>query len=255
MSGAEFPDRLWPESLRCYDITLSTPEENLALDDALLTAVESQTISGCLRFWQPEQYFVVLGRSNKPQTEVDLKACAAARIPVFRRSSGGGTVVLGPGCLCYTLAVPLTDGLRSHGVSGVTAALMKRTAMGLQQSWAGVDVCGTSDLVRNGLKFSGNAQRWLRRSFLHHGTLLFDFDLELLNRLLLHPSREPEYRQARSHDRFVTNLESRPDILRHCIRSTWNAIADECPAPLLDDARMVAASRYASDDWKIWPQP
>ena len=56
-----------------------------------------------LRFWEPNKPFVVVGYANQAAREVDLEACRKLGIPVFRRCTGGGTVLQGPGCLNYSL--------------------------------------------------------------------------------------------------------------------------------------------------------
>ncbi len=253
MSEAGNQESLWPKSMICHDVTLSTTAENLALDEALLAEVEANPTSGCLRFWQPAEYSVVLGRSNNPLTEVEIDYCVAQRIPILRRASGGGTVLIGPGCLCYSLILPLTAGHRSLGVAPVTTELMSRTAAGLGAVVPGIQVRGTSDLTWNGLKFSGNAQRWLRQSFVHHGTILFDFNLVLLERCLRHPTREPIYRQSRRHVEFLVNLPMESLALRHCLMSTWNTDSTDCPATVLEAAGRMAGSRYRDKDWMFSP--
>src|SRR5688572_23295776 len=101
--------------LRLLDLTLPTPEENLALDEALLLALEQDLAGGAgppppletLRFWESPVPFVVLGVSGRLREEVDREACARAGVPVLRRASGGGTVIQGPGCLNFSLALSL----------------------------------------------------------------------------------------------------------------------------------------------------
>jgi lipoate-protein ligase A len=127
---------------------------------------------------------------------------------------------------------------------------MERLAIGLSVVLPDVTVCGTSDLVWNGRKFSGNAQRWLRKSFVHQGTLLYDFELTKLARCLAFPSRQPEYRQARPHFEFVTNISVDVATLRKILQKTWNATPAKCPANLMDETRKIVESKYGSTDWK-----
>ena len=78
-------------------LTLSTPAANLALDEALLDAAETdESESELLRIWELPEYCVVLGRSSDAQIEVNLDACRQDRVPILRRSSGGGTILAGP---------------------------------------------------------------------------------------------------------------------------------------------------------------
>lgn len=247
------PDSLWPGSLNRFDITLPTLEENLALDEALLSAVDTEPQFACLRFWQPADYSVVLGRSNRSETEVAIDDCQAQGIGVFRRASGGGAVLIGPGCLCYSLVLPISELHRSLGVARVTKELMGRTANGLRLFCPEIQVSGTSDLALSDLKFSGNAQRWLRHAFIHHGTVLYSFDVSCVERTLRHPTREPDYRNSRRHREFITNLPIDPLVLRSCMSESWNAIPTDVPAAVVETASRVAASRYSSADWKIVP--
>src|SRR5262245_40949097 len=99
-----------PRDMTCLELTLPTAAENLACDEALLDLCEDHGADEILRFWEPRNYFVVLGYGNKAAAEVDLEACAAEKIPVLRRCSGGGTVLQGPGCLNYALILRIDDG-------------------------------------------------------------------------------------------------------------------------------------------------
>ena len=80
------------------DLTLPGAAENVALDEALLDEAEaSSSPHELLRWWEPAAPLVVLGRSSKPEVEVRLDACARAGVPVIRRTSGGATIITGPG--------------------------------------------------------------------------------------------------------------------------------------------------------------
>ena len=70
------------------NLTLPTPEENLACDEVLLDLCEEGHEDELLRFWEPSRYFVVLGYANKAATEVNLAFCRREHIPVFRRLHG-----------------------------------------------------------------------------------------------------------------------------------------------------------------------
>src|SRR5690348_7731166 len=95
-------------------LTLDTPAENLAIDEALLDAAAAGELPGdVLRLWEPARPFAVLGRSSRRE-EVHAAACEADGIPILRRCSGGASVVAGPGCLMYGLVL---DRWR-HGITG-----------------------------------------------------------------------------------------------------------------------------------------
>ena len=214
---------MWPSSLRWLDVTCDTAVENLAFDEALLAEVESDVAAAALRIWEAKQYAVVIGRSNDIDREVNVPFCQADGVPILRRSSGGGAVVLGPGCLCFSLALPIPARFPELGIAGVTRAVMERLAEAFGSATAPVTVSGISDLAANDRKICGNAQRWRRRAFLHHGSLLYDFDLSRVSRYLNHPSRQPDYRRRRTHDDFVANLRRTRGELIDGLRNAWNA--------------------------------
>ena len=85
--------------MKLCDLTLGTPEENLACDEALLDLCEAGGSDELLRLWALPRYFVVLGYANKAATEVNLPLCRKLTVPVLRRCTGGGTVLQGPACL------------------------------------------------------------------------------------------------------------------------------------------------------------
>lgn len=215
---------LWPATLHWRDVTLPAPEENLAWDIALLDEAEDDPTAGVLRVWEPNEYAVIVGRSNVIDRDVDVAACQADDVSVVRRTSGGGAVVIGPGCLCFSLVLPIPALFGQLGVSGVTKALMARLADGLTSAQAIVTVRGVSDLAVGDRKVCGNAQRWRRQAFLHHGTILYDFDLPRIARYLRHPEREPDYRAGRHHDDFVMNIPRSRSELVCALRTTWNSL-------------------------------
>lgn len=237
------------------DLTLS-PAMNIAFDDALLERAESsQHASETLRFWEPEAPMVVIGRSSPLSTEVNLDYCRAHRIPVFRRISGGQSIVTGPGCLMYAVLLDyrLRPELRmlDQAHQFVTDRLRQAiTSFGLT-----IEINGTCDLTYQGRKFSGNALRCRRNWFLYHGTILLqDFDLELLTRALGQPLRQPDYREQRTHDEFVTTVPLPMDAVKEALAKQFDATAVVGGDPLAGDGRLtlakqLVASKYGDPEW------
>src|SRR5271165_3148381 len=91
--------------MHTLDLTLPTPAENLALDEALLLRAEDGAGGEVLRLWEWPRPAVVLGAGCRLAEDVDEAACVADGVPILRRSSGGGTVLLGQGCLLFTLVL------------------------------------------------------------------------------------------------------------------------------------------------------
>src|SRR5947208_11415629 len=93
--------------MRLLDLTLPSAAANLALDEALLLEAEAGRGGEVLRLWEWPAPAVVLGSACVLRDDVDEDACAAGGVPILRRSSGGGTVLLGSGCLCFSLVLAM----------------------------------------------------------------------------------------------------------------------------------------------------
>lgn len=237
-------------ALKLLDRTFPTPAEDLAADEALLDACEEGAAdAGVLRFYEPTQTCVVVGYGNSIAREVEGAACARAGVPVLRRISGGGTVLLGPGCLAYSLVLPIASNTELETVGGTNRFVMERNRAALESLLGRpVSVRGHTDLAVGDRKFSGNAQRRRRRALLFHGTLLLEADLGLLPRLLPMPSQEPDYRGGRGHLDFVTNLGKPAREVKEVLARAWNAW-EPWTEPLGDRMTLLLGEKYASAGW------
>ncbi|MEO5804375.1 MAG: hypothetical protein ABIR24_12685, partial [Verrucomicrobiota bacterium] len=112
--------------MKYLDLTLPTPAENLACDEALLDFCEETDGPEILRVWEPADYFIVVGYANKVILEVNCRAATAQAIPILRRSSGGGTIVQGRGCLNYSLILNFAKNNHLQTIAGVNRFIMSR---------------------------------------------------------------------------------------------------------------------------------
>ncbi len=241
-------------------LTLPTPAENLALDEALLDLAEDEgPRTEFVRLWESPEPMVVVGRASRVHQEVHLETCRARAIPVLRRSSGGAAIVAGPGCLMYAVVLSyelrpdLKDIRRAH-----TYAL-GRMADALSSRLPGIGaivIAGTSDLALADTttgtprKFSGNSLRAKRTHLLYHGTLLYDFDLSLIETCLRMPPRQPDYRDQRDHTTFVTNLPVTQQTLFEAIRTAWPTSEALADWPELRVKEFVA-ERFSQESWNL----
>ena len=238
--------------MKVLDLTLPTPAENLAGDEALLDAAEAGESGEVLRFWESAAPFVVVGYANKIATEVNVATCAARDVPILRRCSGGGTVVQGPGCLNYAVILRIDETGPTHSISAANQFVMERIRRALSQLLSPNSqllVAGHTDLAINSRKFSGNAQRRRKNFLLFHGTFLLNFDLALISELLPMPSQEPDYRATRSHRDFLTNLDLAVDRIKAALAQVWNVTA---PLPEIPRDRIQALRpKYESREWNF----
>jgi lipoate-protein ligase A len=230
------------------DLTLDSPAANLALDEALLLEAEAGRGSEVLRFWEWPQHAVVLGAGCRLAEDVDEAACAADAVPIQRRSSGGGTVLLGAGCLCFSLVLSYERSPALREIASSYGYILERLAAALADVLREVTPAGTSDLAADGLKFSGNAQQRKRNYLLHHGTLLFAFDLDCVGRYLRMPVRQPDYRGNRAHESFLRNLPIDADGLKRRLRDAWGATT-AAPAWSEETVRQLVSEKYGTHAW------
>ena len=235
--------------VRYLDLTLPTPAENLALDEALLDEAESAgQPSETLRIWEPDQPMVVVGRSSRIDVEVRTDRCRKLGIPVLRRTSGGAAIVAGPGCLMYAVVLGFELRPMLRATDHAHRFVLGKAVSALEPLVPGVRCRGTSDLAIGNLKFSGNSIRVKRDHLLYHGTLLYDFALELLDECLAMPPRQPDYRQGRSHQSFVANLPLSSTAIRRAMVAAWKARRRSADWPGDRTTRLVV-ERYARNEW------
>jgi lipoate-protein ligase A len=195
------------------------PEEQLASDWALFQSVETGASGDLCRCWHVPRPIVVVGRHSRISDDVIQETCLMDDVGVLRRFSGGGAVVLGPGCLNYAVVLSLDSWPELSDVAVSFQFILGRIVAALGIS--GLSVAGGSDLVLAGRKVSGNGQRRGRRALVQHGTLLYDFDPGLATRYLKEPVRQPAYRANRCHEEFIGNLPLSAETIRARLKTAW----------------------------------
>ena len=237
--------------MKYLDLTFPTPEENLACDEVLLDWAEAGAPFEVLRFWEPDDYFIVVGYSNKAGAEVNLPACQREGVPLLRRISGGGSVLQGPGCLNFSLVLKTANSPGLQSITQSNALIMENHRAALQPLIpAPIEVRGITDLALNGRKFSGNAQRRKKSFLLFHGTFLLNFDFFLVEKLLPFPSQQPDYRQNRSHRNFLMNLSLAAEEIKKVLRRFWNA-EEEIKGLPFAPIQELAMTRYRDPAWNF----
>ena len=237
--------------MKLLQLTHESSAVNLAIDEALLeTAEASESYSETLRIWTPSHPLVVLGRSSPIEQEVNLSYCRTENIEVLRRCSGGQSIVTGPGCLMYAVLLDYRLRPELRMLDQAHHFVMDRMRTAISSIRIDVEMQGTSDLTHLGRKFSGNALRCKRDWFIYHGTMICDFDVELIANCLGRPIRQPEYRGSRSHRDFLTQLPTTVRDLSQAIIDQWNA-----SEPLRDwpeeMSNRLACDKYNTDDWTL----
>jgi lipoate---protein ligase len=190
------------------DPTRPDPDSHLAIgpydrDDDLLRDVRAggRPLVTARAF---DRTLVVLGRGSRPQVELHLEACRADDVAVSRRAGGGCAVVLDPGNVIVSLAAPM------RGFGDLGRQWQRLTAWMIDALAAvghpGLAREGISDLARSDRKVGG-ASLYRTADLLYFATtLLVRPEVDLMERWLAHPPREPAWRRGRRHAEFVGAL-------------------------------------------------
>lgn len=241
--------------MKLLDLTLPSPAENLAVDEVFLDAAENGG-GEMILFWEPRETFVVVGYANKVATEVNVAACEAKGIPIFRRCTGGGTVVQMRGGLNYSLILEINEAGETRNITTANQFIMEKnraafeSEIKLQNFNYKISVRGHTDLCLGDWKFAGNSQRRRKNYLLFHGTLLLNCDLKVISELLLMPSLEPDYRASRPHSDFVTNLSLPAATVKAALSKEWKA-KEVFKNPPLEEIEKLAREKYSTDVWNF----
>ena len=133
--------------------------------------------------------------------------CVKHGIPVLRRISGGGTVYHDRGNINFSFFRPADEKEPINYLQN-----LQIVQQALQELGYPVEINDRHDLVLEGFKISGNAQHVRKKRALHHGTLLYDADIEVLRQAIKRSSGEVLHKAVNSVRSRSRNLRSYLDL-------------------------------------------
>ena len=175
------------------------PAYNLAFEEIVLS---QKTEGSYLILWQNDNTIVV-GQNQNTAAEINREFVEKNNIKVVRRTTGGGAVYHDLGNLNYSFITDIKDAARmtyTRFTEPMTEALKK---LGLN-----AEASGRNDIIVDGYKVSGTAQRLLKNRMLFHGTLLFDSDISLISEALNADPLKFQSKSTKSVKARVGNIRS-----------------------------------------------
>ena len=173
--------------------TSTDPFFNLAAEEFLLKNYREDIVM----LWQSRPC-VVVGKHQNTLKEVNTPFVRQNGIPVIRRISGGGTVYHDAGNLNYTLITTETNREKLIDFRNSTKPVISfLETLGIHAEFE-----GKNNLVIQGKKFSGNSAHVFKNRVLHHGTLLFNSNLNMLEKAI-----QPEL-EEKIQDKAVQSIRA-----------------------------------------------
>jgi len=231
------------------------PYHNLALEELLLSQLRND--EAILYLWQ-NQHTVVVGRHQNAWKECRVDRIEAAGGKLARRLSGGGAVYHDLGNLNFTFLVPKSHYNLERQLKVILGAVR---GLGIDAEFS-----GRNDLLATGRKFSGNAFYHGKTASFHHGTILVDVDLTMLQNYLNVAAQKIISKGVESVKARVINLrELAPDLsiaqVQQAMRKSFlaeyggtSAIIDEnslTTTPEFDALK----GKYQSWEWRLGKSP
>ncbi|HEX2582633.1 MAG TPA: lipoate--protein ligase family protein [Chlamydiales bacterium] len=190
-----------PTNVHFLDLGHTPIFEQLQLEEALLR--------GCNRniciVNRGTPRAIVLGISSEPAALLDLEKVKRDKIPVIRRFSGGGTVIVDEDTLFFTFIFSKDDVLHIHAFP---EPILRWSGELYAQSFQipGFHLV-ENDYAIGPKKCGGNAQYIKKDRWLHHTSFLWDYEETNMDYLLL-PAKRPRYRENRKHADFLCRLKN-----------------------------------------------
>ncbi len=221
------------------------PAYNLAFEEYVLT---HRADGAYLILWQNDNTIVV-GQNQNTQEEIDRRYVEENGIRVVRRTTGGGAVYHDLGNINYSF---ITDRQGSDLVFERFTAPIVAALRGLGLD---AEASGRNDILVSGQKVSGTAQRYYRGRVLHHGTLLFDSDLDRVALALRADPLKFQSKASKSVRRRVGNIRAllpRDMELAAFWEYLKSALGGSCTDAALTPEELAAVDALKAEKYDTW---
>jgi|FLOH01.1.fsa_nt_gi lipoate---protein ligase len=196
------------------------PYFNIAAEEYILKNYKEDIIM----FWQSSPS-VIVGKHQNTISEVNMNFANQHNIPVIRRITGGGTVYHDEGNINYSIITSSENQEKLVDFKRFTEPIIGfLDSLGLKAVFE-----GKNNLCINNKKFSGNSAHVFKNKVLHHGTILFNTNLDYLEASIYKSSFSISDKSVKS------------------IRANVANIADELSIPLLFEEFKDKLTKYFND--------
>lgn len=176
------------------------PHFNLALEQYVFDNLDKN--ENYFMLWQNDNAIIV-GKHQNTVAEINAEYTKENNIKVVRRLSGGGAVYHDLGNLNFTFIVSAGGGYEQFNFSDFCKPIIEL----LNSLGVNAVLNGRNDMSIEGKKFSGNSQYAKRGRIMHHGTIMFDSDLDIVGNSLVVSKDKIQTKGVTSIRSRVTNIK------------------------------------------------
>jgi lipoate-protein ligase A len=195
------------ETWRLLDTGARSAAENMALDETLLELKAGEKIPPTLRFLQFSNPTVLVGHHQSVEEEVRLDYCQTRGIEINRRLTGGGALYWGIKELGWEIYISKEDPRIPSRIEDLYRRMGEAASLGLRHLGIRAYFRPRNDIEIQGRKISGTGGTELSRAILFQGTLLVDFDVDEMLRVLRIPTEKLQDKEIESVKERVTCLK------------------------------------------------
>ncbi len=226
------------------------PYFNLAFEQYVFDKLDKN--ENYFMLWQNDNAIIV-GKHQNTIGEINNEFVKSNNTKVVRRLSGGGAVYHDLGNLNFTFIVSSEGGFEQFNFADFCKPIIEiLTSLGVN-----AEVNGRNDMTIEGKKFSGNSQYAKRGRIMHHGTIMFDSDLDTVGKSLMVSKDKIESKGVASVRSRVTNIKPflaedmsiedfKKQIVAHIFKDK------DIPQYCLTEDDLTEINKLASETYETW---
>ena len=182
------------------NLNTTDPAYNLAVEEYVFESLPKE--NSYFMLWQNDNA-IIIGKHQNTLAEINETYVKEHDIKVVRRLSGGGAVYHDLGNLNFTF---ITENTKNDGLD--FRVFCEPLVEALSEYNVKAVINGRNDVTIDGKKFSGNAQYVKMGRVMHHGTIMFNSDLDMVSKALRVDPEKIKSKGVASTISRVTNVSA-----------------------------------------------
>lgn len=240
--------------MRYLDYREDSGPLSMGIDEALLILRGENKIEDTFRFYSFNPSCVSIGYFQKIDIAIDLDYCNKNNIDYVRRITGGGNV-FHDGLGEITYSVVISEKMVPEDILESFNFLYRGIISGLNELNIFPEFKPLNDLTLNSKKISGSAQTRRNGIILQHGTIMYNTDIELMEKVLKISDKKIELRKrvtTLSNEGFKFNK----DLILGSLIEGFKQNYEEIKKDIISDeelhlARKISAQKYETKKWNF----